>query len=295
MMKYSGRNGSYVTGDITFHYPKTLYLYLGGKGEDQTSIDDYTNPTPGGWNFGGNGSIDKADEKLDPVFLPPENGAGGGGAVDLRLIYLDINKPFENSALMNSLKSRIIVAGSGGGAVSDTNRTGFPGGTITALNNGEHMFGGTQTEGLLGKGMSGIDSYENQGGTGGCGSGYHGGFHNFSLEIKGKDSFESGGSGGSSYISGHPGCISPHYPENTIADRITPFHESKLYFTHTDMKSGIDLMPDSFSFRQILGHVGNGVCRITFLTDYNCQTNIILYSHHHFLLMNLILIGFDVT
>ncbi|EAX98940.1 hypothetical protein TVAG_321000 [Trichomonas vaginalis G3] len=254
-------------------------------------MDEYFYPTLGGWNFGGQGSVDKKDQHYEAQLAPPESGAGGGGATDLRTDFIDLNKPYNDTARLHSLKSRIIVAGSGGGAVSDEERYGFPGGTLTALNNGENMFGGTQTEGELGKGMDGLNSGENQGGMGGCGSGYRGGYHNFTRDMKEQYSYEFGGSGGSSYISGHPGCISPHYPENSIPNKNTPFHESNLYFTNTDMKSGRDLMPDPFSYGEIFGHVGNGICRITFLSDYNCKTNNLPYSCNRMFSIHLIIVG----
>ncbi|EAX86392.1 hypothetical protein TVAG_023180 [Trichomonas vaginalis G3] len=95
-----------------------------------------------------------------------------------------------------------MVAGSGGGAVSNTNKFGFPGGNLTAIDNGNNVFGGTQTSGELGKGMDGIDSEINQGGSRGCGGGYKGGYHTFNKSMPKSVSFEFGGSGGSSYISG---------------------------------------------------------------------------------------------
>ncbi|EAY04499.1 hypothetical protein TVAG_453160 [Trichomonas vaginalis G3] len=141
------------------------------------------------------------------------------------------------------------------------------------------MFGGTQTQGELRKGQKGIDSVNNQGGSGGCGSGYQGAYHIFNENMTGDGIFQSGGSGGSSYISGHPDCISPQYPSDTVANESTPFHESKFYFTNTNMKGGNEYMPDSFSNDKILGHVGHGACRITFLFNPICQTEMICNMH----------------
>ena len=160
-MPNSGGNGSYVAGNIYLKEPYKFYLYLGAKGEDQYKVDDYINPSPGGWNFGGFGGVDKCDiYPGNPT--PPESGAGGGGAVDLRIDYIDINSPnLDHELLRKSLMSRIIVAGSGGGAVSDGKSIGFPGGNLSALNNRENMFGGTQTKGELGIGMNGTITDKN--------------------------------------------------------------------------------------------------------------------------------------
>ncbi|EAX94651.1 hypothetical protein TVAG_293810 [Trichomonas vaginalis G3] len=258
--------------------PYKFYLYLGAKGEDQYKTDEYSNPAPGGWNFGGFGGVDQSDySPTEPT--PPESGAGGGGAVDLRIDYIDINSPdLDDDLLTKSLMSRIIVAGSGGGAVSDKNINGYPGGTLKASNNGEHMFGGTQTDGILGKGMNGSITNNNQGGQGDCGSGYRGCYHTFTSDMTQAWSFEYGGSGGSSYISGHPGCISPQHPSDTIENQTTPFHESNFYFTNTIMKGGNENMPDPYSTNNIVGHIGHGVCRITFLFNPICQTHVTCYQ-----------------
>ncbi|EAX97948.1 hypothetical protein TVAG_316130 [Trichomonas vaginalis G3] len=294
MQPNSGGNGSYVSGEILLTNPSTFCLYLGAKGEDQTKFNDYTHQTLGGWNFGGNGGIDKSDINEPDFSYPPESGAGGGGAVDLRLEYVDINSPpLDNISLEISLKSRIIVAGSGGGAVSNDNKFGMPGGSISAVNNGMYIFGGTQTKGELGKGMDAVDTDGNQGGSGGCGSGYRGCYNTLSNSIRGNNIFEFGGSGGSSYISGHPGCISPQYPSTTIANETTPFHESKLYFTKTNMKAGNEYMPDPLSDGYILGHIGHGVCRITFLFSPFCQTNAYCLLHDFSFLLHLVFVCLD--
>ncbi|EAX89197.1 hypothetical protein TVAG_291220 [Trichomonas vaginalis G3] len=274
----SGGNGSYVKGHLHLKTFSKFYLYLGSQGEDQSKTDEYSIPAKGGWNFGGDGGIDKNSTKFKPT---SQSGAGGGGSVDLRNEYIDINSAaIDQSILTKSLKSRIMVAGSGGGAVSDTNRNGLPGRKLFASNNGEYMFGGTQTSGELGIGKNGIDSDKNQGGSGGCGSGYRGCYHNFPLDLTTLSAYEYGGSGGSSYISGHPGCISPHYPSTAAADEFTPFHESHFYFTNTLMRSGDESMPDPFHDNSIIGHYGHGVCRIRFLFDPYCQTHFIIFPHY---------------
>ncbi|KAI5537672.1 glycine-rich protein family, partial [Trichomonas vaginalis G3] len=247
--------------------PIDMYLYLGGKGADQTTYIFTTTPAKGGWNFGGNGGLDSHVE--DQKFEPPENGAGGGGATDIRLIYYDINlQNPNNNSLQKSIESRIIVAGSGGGGNSGLQHEsgspdGFHGGSLTATSNNPYTYGGTQIKGTLGKGMDGINSTENQGGSGGCGSGYRGGYHKFP-QLTETGSYHVGGTGGSSYISGHIGCISPT-AKDTTPSKENSIHESGFIFTNTEILSGNESMPNPNGNSLIKGNVGHGICQITVL------------------------------
>ena len=55
-----------------------MFLYIGGKGEDQTG-NARGSYGVGGYNGGGNGGADTCEDD-------PESNAGGGGATDVRLI-----------------------------------------------------------------------------------------------------------------------------------------------------------------------------------------------------------------
>lgn len=203
----------------------------------------------------------------------PENGAGGGGAVDIRLDYYDINiDDFNESALNKSIESRIIVAGSGGGAVSGKSvvwgsSEGFPGGNISAISNGPYTIGGSQILGKLGMGKEGLNSAQNQGASGGCGSGYRGGYNELPFTSN-TGYYKIGGTGGSSYISGHPGCISPSHSTDLVSDNKNSIHESGLVFDNTKIISGNETMPSPFNSSSIQGNVGNGICRITILPSF---------------------------
>ena len=122
-----------------------MFLYLGGHGEDQTDLTHSYIPANGGWNFGGKGGIDFNNDTGSEYSL--ENGARGGGAVDLRLVYYDINQEvFDENLFNKSLDSRIIVAGSGGGGASGEDYSwglsiGFPGGNTSAISNGPDTHG----------------------------------------------------------------------------------------------------------------------------------------------------------
>ena len=100
----SGGKCAFVSGKISIKQTTRLYLYIGGKGEDQTDYDT-SNPGKGGYNGGGDGGKDLLDS------LSGESSAGGGGATDIRLIPHSVSE-------IESLKSRIIVAAGGGGACS---------------------------------------------------------------------------------------------------------------------------------------------------------------------------------
>ncbi|EAY10007.1 PE-PGRS protein, putative [Trichomonas vaginalis G3] len=232
----------------------------------------------------------------------------GGGATDVRL---------KNSTDIEGLKSRIIVAGAGGGVTLDsyiednnnnpTNGTGGHGGN---LNGGDGSYshhgivsstyipatGGSQTRG----GKTGISDYENfvngqdgvfgmggnstkdQSSISGGGSGYFGGGGgSVSIDRHGT------GAGGSSYVSGCNGCnsVSKYYSVENNNSFIGPVHYSGLSFTSIQMLSGDEKLPlytsskiDHYvEYEQ--GHLGDGAFKITILSRINiCSCNIIIYS-----------------
>ena len=259
----SGGKGAYVNGTIQFNGTVKLYLYIGGKGEDQISKTEYS---LGGFNGGGKGGKDlKDDTSKDNSY--PESSAGGGGSTDLRL--------FQGNDI-ESLKSRLIVAAAGGGACSTDNNNnkeeydqfsflgGFGGGVV-----GESItkfgFAGNQTHGIFGKGGNGTSSdVDNGGSSGGSGSGYYGGY---TIEPDNNHSYEFGGSGGSSFISGHPQCIAIADGDKESLDHSADsIHWSKHFFTNTCMKTRLDQdFPSPYGGHEE-GHSGNGCARITVIS-----------------------------
>ncbi len=209
---YKGGLGGYTSGYIHLQEGQVLYFYVGGEGS-QSSI--------GGWN--GGGDLTSGQEAF---------GASGGGATDVRLVSGAWNN-------FDSLKSRIMVAGGGGGANyrnvtsatdlvlygsgdggaggclngDDSNcvgtseqylaSAGYSGGT-------EHYYGtgGTQTSGGIQKGFDASNTLLTSKETGtfgtltmpGSQSGAGGGWYS------GGTGGHGGAGGGSSYISGHNGC-----------------------------------------------------------------------------------------
>lgn len=186
---HAGRGG-YTSGEINLDAGTNLYVYVGQKGAYGAGSNPYGGPAAS-WNGGGYGGNNQS--------------GSGGGATDVRL---------KNGDWYNyeSLKSRIMVAGAGGGADNwggtynggDDGRGGHGGGIVAegAYINGVlySEYGGSQylidSTGTLGKGSNVTSNTD----TGGGGGGYYGG---------GVSNNNNGGAGGgSSYISGYKGCIS---------------------------------------------------------------------------------------
>ena len=76
----------------------------------------------------------------------------------------------------------------------------------------------------------------------------------------------AGSGGGSSYISGHPGCkaIASTSTETSITHLDTPNHYSGKEFTDTQMIAGNASMPKPDGGTET-GHSGNGYARITLI------------------------------
>lgn len=243
----TGGKGAYAKGEIDLQKGEVLYVYVGG-GQGST------------YNGGANG-VQSAYKN-------------SGGATDVRLVNGDWN----NAA---SLASRIIVAAGGGGAASIV--SGGAGGTLTGIDGGYivHDYhaghGGTQTAGgaggtgghtngaagSFGKGAAGTN-YSSAGG-----GGYYGG------GSSGVDNSSNGsGGGGSSYISGHTGCVaiksaSDLTPKdgctNGTTDRSCSIHYSGKVFTDTEMISGDKSMPSKVGAGKMVGNKDNGYAKITYL------------------------------
>ena len=265
----AGRGG-YTKGVITFNKFQDIYVYVGEKGTTDDSVFNSNN----------------------------ESYNGGGGATDFRLTNAGVEwYDFE------SLKSRIMVAGGGGGA--DCRKGGDAGGLTGSDGEGLDWWkniatGGNQTSGGQ-PGISINDDYHNVtrvpfpgrfgiSGSGKCienedpnitcdgggsgGGGYYGG---------GGNSGEGGGGGGSSYISGHEGCISilqNATDESELQPSHDSFHYSNLYFTHTIMLCGNESMPLYNSTEgTMIGNNEHGFARITFLSTFT-QSYFLQNTHH---------------
>jgi len=257
-----GGKGGYVSGFIFLGKSVNLYLYLGGhaaKPRLNESGRTYEKAA-GGWNGGGAGDYDHSDD---------EGAGGGGGATDIRL-----NNGEWNS--FNSLKSRIMVAGAGGGSGPWRGDDGGCGGGLSGIPSSQEIIrgytvtpGGQTTGYKFGIGEDGVHKFTNCN-NGGGGSGYYGG-----CEYKGELIYRSNGSlhedyigaGGSSYISGYVGCdaISSSSTEDNIIHTGQPNHYSGKVFTNSVMIAGNATMPKPKGGTES-GHSGDGYCIISWIS-----------------------------
>ena len=249
--------GGYTIGNLKITSLETnIYIYVGAKGGDAKMSGNRAYAGSGGWNGGGSGANDGADDEAD---------GAGGGATDIRLTYNDSPTNF------TSLKSRIMVAGGGGGAGYGGSdypvMVGGCGGNTTAgLGSSGGVEYGTAADQVsgnaFGQGKSGVTS-TNASQPGG-GGGYYGG-----NVVKTGTSYISCAGGGSSFISGYSGC-------NAIKEGATtggssnhtssPNHYSGFIFTAGNMINGYSSMPDpTTTSGTMTGNSGNGYCRITFI------------------------------
>jgi len=231
-MNGKGGKGGYAKGTITLNESTNLYIYVGGAGDSKigtTTID-------GGFNGGGAGYTGSNNKSYV---------GSGGGATDIRIST-------------DSLYSRVIVAGGGGGAGSWQDAypsTGGYGGGETggsASNNAGNVgSGGTQiaagtnaaNNAAGGFGVGGSLTSGTSGGGGG-GGWYGGGSGNRN---------GAGGGGGSGYV--YISSTSSNYPSGCLLN-------SSYYLTSTENKAGNQSFADPDG-ATVTGHSGNGYARIT--------------------------------
>ena len=245
LRKDSGGKGAYVAGDVYLTSYTRLYLYIGGKGEDQSSTSAGV-VSNGGFNGGGQGGIEIGDSL-------PESSAGGGGATDIRILKGDS---------VEHHKSRIIVAAGGGGACSTDGLDGYScdyrgghGGNITGVSYNNVSKGGLQSSGSFFQGKEGLTRTNNDliagGSTGGGGGGYYGGDCLKHSDVMNIYALEVGGAGGSSYVSGCEECDTTNVQE--------------IIFHNIVMYSGEQKFNKLLSMEYENGHSGNSSFVITFL------------------------------
>lgn len=296
----TGKNkGAYVCGLICLTEGETLYIYVGEKGGDGNNTV-----------FNGGGQAGCTGREI-PI---PLNVWQGAGATDVRLISGDWNE-------RKSLQSRLMVAaGAGGGNSlgSDMQGSGGQAGGLTGYDGRDSeyenfcMSGGKGASQISGGKAStfnkktindhGVTAGEpgcfGSGGQGGEGrphstyhyGGYGGGGGYFGGGGSSGGGYMSGGftagGGGSSYISGHAGCIAP-VPEkecksgdfNEHKSIAKSIHPSGKHFTSTVMIDGYGFKwtdtrgelspmpkPTGGTYALGIGHRDDGYARITLLS-----------------------------
>lgn len=248
--------GGYSVGILKLKSKSTLYVYVGGQGEQSKGIN--ASGYAGGFNGGGNGGSLTYTSNVT-------NGSGGGGASDIRIGQ-------------DSLYARVIVAGGGGGASwvdsGSTQYGGAGGGTsgiaaslggtssknyYTAAQPGTQSSGGSGgkasstsygkagnagTFGKGGNGPSNSSSIINSGAGGG--GGWYGGGSGFAA----KGGAQGHGAGGSGFV-----WTGSNAPSGYLLG-------SEYYLTDASTIAGNASMPSTSGGTET-GHTGNGYARIT--------------------------------
>ncbi|CCZ89647.1 putative uncharacterized protein [Coprobacillus sp. CAG:605] len=233
--------GGYVSGNILLKAQEKLYVYV-GESPRYGSMSCYESNPNTAFNSSHFGTC-----------------AVGGGATDVRTA---IGSDWDD---FNSLKSRIMVAGGGGGGIYIGNGgasgglIGYPGIGFNSTVSYSIGAGGTQNSSSFGKSLEATTM---------GGGGYYAG------------NFGSGANagGGSSFISGHDGCdaIKEESTENNIIHTGQSVHYSGMHFTDTVMIDGEGYkwttekgeytgMPSHDGAGTMKGNAGNGYARITYI------------------------------
>lgn len=251
----NGGKGGYSTGILNVSTNTTIYITVGGQGQNGV----LNTRTAGGFNGGGDGYGTNNSGV----------GGGGGGASDISLtspVFSHSSYFINNIRDTNSLLSRIIVAGGGGSAgydVSNNAANGGAGGGTTGQdglsNRVYHGTGGKQTtfgtggsseepnrysvQAKFGCGASASNSTDVA--PGGGGGWYGGGLH-----------CDSAG-GGSGYV--YTSATASNYPSGCLLN-------STYYLSNAQTIAGNKSFPSPTGSTET-GHSGNGHVKITKLSD----------------------------
>lgn len=283
--------GGYTSGTIYLKKGDTLYVYVGGKGQDAVLQGN----SKGGYNGGGDASFDKIGDD--------EASGAGGGATDVRLV----------SGVWNdetSLKSRIMVAGAGASerVWKPSKGTGILANYVSPYCAGGGLSGytmvstsspGTQTTGYaFGYGESRVGG-SSDAGDGGLDSGLNGGGGGYYGGTSGDTKYYDIAAGGSSFISGHNGCVAIESATSLTprvdstgtqctdgtTDITCSYHYSNYVFENTEMIDGAGYkwtttkeatqtgMPQISGSGVMNGNSGNGHAKITLLDFVECPDN----------------------
>ena len=255
-----GGKGGYSYGTLTLTSDTNVFIYVGGQG--QHGLKNSTgSPVKGGFNGGGNSGYNGSSNNNN-------GGASGGGASDIRIG-------------VDSLYSRVIVAGGGGGggnSWSNSAATGGAGGGLNGIDGssggqsgasaGSSNWGspggkGSQTSGgvagsygsyagstgSFGQGGNGYSGTTNSSAGAGGGSGWYGG----GPGSQGNSAGSGGGGGGSGYV--YTSSTASSYPSGVKLN-------SSYYLTNASTIAGNTSFTDN-SGSTVTGHSGNGYARIT--------------------------------
>ena len=262
--------GGYTAGTIYISRPTTFYVLIGNTGP-----------------------FNVIRESISTTYFY----SSSGGPTDVRLNFS------ENWWDASSLISRIMVSAGGGGSEWSSSIGGHGGGltggesTSAQTPTGSSVFskcpGATQTHGsdcstltldkhyLAVRGEFGYCGFVYNGQTNRDYGGFGGGGYYAGTSYQ----YAFGGSGGSSFISGHEGCDAVKNQTNPIEHTGQPIHYSGYVFTNTEMISGNQIMPLPTSSDYGI-YSGEGAFRITVdMYQYQCPYKrkplVSSLSHHH--------------
>ena len=258
----NGGKGGYSAGTYTFSTTPTIYIYVGQNGY----VTGEVTPLP---TFGGGGA-GRMDNNIA--------ASRGGGATDIRLAVATGADGWSGD---NSLKTRLVVAGGGGGACDwcqtmdaiGGNGNGGGGGGLNGCNGnftystsvftsslvatkGFASKGATQTAGGTKAVWNGTEatitlpeSDEGYYGSGGGGiSHYHsggGGGHYGGASGAAGNSIVSSAGGGSGFVSGASGCVAiSGYWDSSDHSQVR-FNNVSYKFTNTSLINGETSLPKS--------------------------------------------------
>ena len=244
-----GGKGGYSEGILRNVAGRTLYVYVGGEGSHST-VSTYTAVSGGGFNGGGDAGY---------------NGGTGGGGTDIRIAG-------------NTLYSRVIVAGGGGGAYSYSTTYKANGGDAGGLAGENGSYYSSSYSAYTGKGATqiaggaaGTGSYNGHPGTfgqggnspqkynstsyysnGAGGGGWYGGGSaaNYSSASR---MYSAGGGGGSGYV--YTASTASNYPSGCLLN-------SNYYLDSARTVAGNVAFPSPEGASET-GHEGDGFARIT--------------------------------
>lgn len=297
----AGGKGGYVTGSINSIPRSTmLYIYVGGKGEIlQAELAEKQ-------TFNGGGGCRGFDTQYANIYADPHLSGQGGGATDIRFIkhrlgawgYKNGEDTQEQYYIEDigevdeSMHTRLLVAAGGGGANRycywlepnthyGDSEGGAAGGLIgyggktaacsnTRIDLATNTTGGTQTSGGDGWKYNGAYDYTNNGkfgyggvwgSFGGGGGGYYGG------GAGGSGSCVVGsGSGGSSYVSGHGGCVPLIYEGEAYTFSSPEIWDGQGYKWNSSSATANRGFPNTAGSGNENGHSGNGYAKIILTT-----------------------------
>ena len=245
----NGGKGGYSTGILNVSTNTTIYITVGGQGQNGV----LNTRTAGGFNGGGDG-------------YGTNNygvGGGGGGASDISLmspVFSHSTYFINNIRDTNSLLSRIIVAGGGGSAgydVSNNAANGGAGGGTTGQdglsNRVCHGTGGKQTTFGTGGSSEEPNRYSVQAKFG-CGASAS---NSTDVAPGGGGLHCDSAGGGSGYV--YTSSSASNYPSGCLLN-------STYYLSNAQTIAGNQTFPSPTGSTET-GHSGNGYVRITKLTD----------------------------